>query len=107
MLWTTTALSILVVGADLALVAPDEEHTPALDTREYLRILQYGRLQEVCLDGDRATGRIRVKSRFGAFVEPESLEKNATDASHPSDTLQSTTEFRNVVLEDSSRLYCS
>lgn len=66
----------------------------------------YGRLQEVCLDGDRATGRIRVKSRFGAFVEPESLEKNATDASHLSDTLQSTTKFRNVVLEESSGLYC-
>jgi hypothetical protein len=66
----------------------------------------YGRLQDVCVDGDRATGRIRVKSRFGAFVEPESLEKRATEPTSENDVLPSATEFRNVVLEDASGLYC-
>lgn len=39
----------------------------------------YGRLRDLKIDGNRATGTIKVKLRFGAFVEPEDLKEAAGD----------------------------
>ena len=66
----------------------------------------YGRLQEVDRDGDRATGQIRVKSRFGAFVELDHLEPNDDEDSSGSDASQPAAESSHVVLDEASGLYC-
>ena len=42
----------------------------------------------------------------GAFVDPECIERSATDATQRSDATESTIDSWNIVLEDSCVLYC-
>lgn len=67
----------------------------------------YGRLQALQVNGDQATAKIRIKTLFGRFVEPESLDEQALDddESNVADATTDNTREPNVVLSDASGLY--
>ena len=80
-----------------------ELSTVALTVRRFEGIA-YGRLRDVKVDGTRATGTIKAKSRFGAFVEPDNLKEAAGELPHAEAT-KPANENPQVILDGYEGLY--
>ena len=81
------------------------ESTVALTVRQF-EGFAYGRLRDVRVDGDQAVGEIRVKSRFGAFVDSDCFAGVATAVGSDNGSVAPAAAFHNVVLDDASGVYC-
>jgi hypothetical protein len=80
-----------------------ELSTVALTVRR-LEGFAYGRLRDVKVDGARATGTIKAKSRFGAFVEPDNL-KEAAGELPDAEAMKPANENPQVILDGYEGLY--
>jgi hypothetical protein len=78
--------------------------TVAMTVRQ-LEGYAYGRMREVKMNGTHATGTIKLKSRFGAFVVPEDLRKAAGDVSRNENATGRLADHANVVLDGYEGLY--
>lgn len=67
----------------------------------------FGRLQALQVNGDQAAAKIRIKTLFGSFVEPETLAEQAfgDDESTFDDSAAEGPTKPNVILSDASDLY--